>query len=315
MGIYDRDYYREDDRWSNPFARAKGTVFLCLCYVVIFIAQVGTLDARQQWANQQPTGLTAQLQLDVEKVLRGEVWRVFTYAFVHHPSFPFQAVITIIFLAWIGHHVEDIYGVKEYLSYFFAASLFGGMAYTLVAVLGPGVPPLLGPSGAISAILILYALHYPTRTINVFFFIPVPIWIIVGLYAVHDVAGLAGHGANTSVVAVHIIGAIIAFLHHTYTLRFSNLLPRWNRPTPRRQHNPRLRVYREQPQPEPAATASNAGPMSQPLDGPPVDEHLEAKLDEVLEKVSQHGQDSLTDAERDILKKASEIYKKRRQGP
>jgi hypothetical protein len=44
-----------------------------------------------------------------------------------------------------------------------------------------------------------------------------------------------------------------------------------------------------------------------------MDEHLEAKLDEVLEKVKQHGQDSLSETEREILFRASEIYRKRRQ--
>ena len=43
-----------------------------------------------------------------------------------------------------------------------------------------------------------------------------------------------------------------------------------------------------------------------------VDEHLEAKLDQVLEKVARHGQDSLTESERQILFRASEVYKRRR---
>ena len=47
--------------------------------------------------------------------------------------------------------------------------------------------------------------------------------------------------------------------------------------------------------------------------GRPVDEYLEAKLDQVLEKVSQHGQQSLTAEEREILFRASEIYRRRRK--
>ena len=42
MGIYDRDYYREDSRWSNPFARSQATVFLVLLYCFMFIAQIAT---------------------------------------------------------------------------------------------------------------------------------------------------------------------------------------------------------------------------------------------------------------------------------
>ena len=44
-----------------------------------------------------------------------------------------------------------------------------------------------------------------------------------------------------------------------------------------------------------------------------MDEHLEAKLDEVLEKVKTHGQQSLTDEERAVLFRASAIYRKRRK--
>ena len=43
------------------------------------------------------------------------------------------------------------------------------------------------------------------------------------------------------------------------------------------------------------------------------DEQLEAKLDAVLEKVSKHGQGSLTPEEREILFRASELFKKRRK--
>ena len=68
MGIYDRDYYREDQRWSNPFARSQGTVFLVLLYCFMFIAQVATEDLPRIPA---PGGLTETLQLDVEKVLDG----------------------------------------------------------------------------------------------------------------------------------------------------------------------------------------------------------------------------------------------------
>jgi hypothetical protein len=44
-----------------------------------------------------------------------------------------------------------------------------------------------------------------------------------------------------------------------------------------------------------------------------MDEHLEAKLDVVLEKVKKHGQESLNEDERAILFRASEIYRKRRK--
>ena len=72
----------------------------------------------------------------------------------------------------------------------------------------------------------------------------------------------------------------------------------------RQRSRPRLRVYREE-----------EAPQAAPVAAPPPDmdvEQLEAKLDAVLEKVARQGRDSLTEGERQILLRASEVYKKRR---
>ncbi|HKA08736.1 MAG TPA: rhomboid family intramembrane serine protease [Gemmataceae bacterium] len=309
MGIYDRDYYREDQRWSNPLARSQGTVFLVLLYCFMFIGQIAT------WNNDGPNGggLTQVMELDVNKVLSGEFWRLISYALVHQPWNPFHVLFTLGFLVWIGHQVEDLYGTKEYLAFFALTSFLGGVAYTIVAAFSAEPPVLLGPSGAVTSVLVLFALHYPTR--RFFYF---PIWVIVAFYALVDVAGLTGGHANPAAVAVHLAGAGFAFLYHSYTLRVLNWLPSgWGSgKSVRRVPRPKLRVQREKPEPEPAAatTSATVGAQAQAGgSGGSVNEHLEAKLDEVLAKVAKHGKESLTEPEREILLKASEIYKKRRQ--
>ena len=118
-------------------------------------------------------------------------------------------------------------------------------------------------------------------------------------------------------IAVHLTGAAFALAYHTYTWRILNWLPSFRREgrTVRRQPQPKLRVRRPQPEPEPAATATTLSAGAAKAGAPAClsDEHLEAKLDQVLEKVQKHGKESLTETEREILLKASEIYKKRRQ--
>ena len=84
------------------------------------------------------------------------------------------------------------------------------------------------------------------------------------------------------------------------------------RPRRRRGEEPALRVYRDEP---PDRDDSDDGPEEPaPVPASPkVDEHLEAQLDAVLAKVAAQGQGSLTSAEREILKRASEVYRKRRR--
>lgn len=306
MGIYDRDYYREDSRWSNPFSRSQGTLFLCLVYFFMFVAQMVT-------GGQGQRGFTDAFELNVDQVLRGEVWRVLTYALIHEPGNIYQVVFTIGFLIWIGHQVEDLYGTREYLAYFASTSLLGGIVYTAVgAVMNKDALPLMGPSGGVTSVLILFALHYPSW--RIFWF---PIWLVIAFYAFVDVAALAGGPPTFARVAVHLTGAAFALAYHTYTWRILNWVPSFGRTgrTVRRQPQPKLRVRQPRREPEPAATATtlSAGAANASAPGIPVDEHLEAKLDQVLEKVQKHGKESLTETEREILLKASEIYKKRRQ--
>src|SRR5262249_46310047 len=100
-------------------------------------------------------------------------------------------------------------------------------------------------------------------------------------------------------------GAAFAALYFQMHWRLLSFWPKF-RSWKNQRSRPRLRVFRgdeETREPVPVATVSS---------GRDVDEQLEAKLDAVLEKVARTGQSSLTDAEKQILLRASEIYKKRR---
>jgi hypothetical protein len=71
----------------------------------------------------------------------------------------------------------------------------------------------------------------------------------------------------------------------------------------RRLTRPPLRVYREEEPPTPVTVGATA---------PPDEEQLEAKMDAILEKISRSGKESLTESERQVLLRASEVFKRRR---
>jgi hypothetical protein len=150
----------------------------------------------------------------------------------------------------------------------------------------------------------MYALHYPTRIIYLFFILPVPVWLfVVFLVAMDSFVFLSQLKSQTAVV-VHLSGAAFAFVYYKSQLRMSTMWPDlkgWRSHRAR----PRLRVL--QPDDEGAEPVAVAAPPGQA-----VDEQLEAKVDAVLEKVARHGQASLTTSEREILLRASELYKRRR---
>ena len=104
-------------------------------------------------------------------------------------------------------------------------------------------------------------------------------------------------------VVVHLAGAAFALAYYKLHWRVLDWLPDLRRRLSRTER-PSLRVYRPEEK-EPVAVAAAKGPAA-------MDEHLEAKVDAVLEKVAKSGQASLNDAERRILLRASEIYKRKR---
>ena len=76
---------------------------------------------------------------------------------------------------------------------------------------------------------------------------------------------------------------------------------------------PRLRVLPAVPEGEEDSEDPVGAAVEAPSQPAARDEHFEAKVDAVLEKVSKHGQDTLTPEERALLFQASERYKKRRK--
>jgi membrane associated rhomboid family serine protease len=291
MGIYDREYYRREGPSILGSFSGQGQVckWLILINVVAFLFQLVVV------------GFTQLLELDPTAVQSGEVWRLLTYAFLHDPGQPMHILFNMLFLWWFGKDMEDLYGAREFLAFYLVSAFLGGLAYFAWAVYGHIPVPCIGASGAVTAVMVLFAFHYPRRQIWIWFLLPVPIWAFVAFQVAQDTLLFVGRVPTSTAVTVHLAGAAFALLYHQGHWRLLNWWPNFRL---RQRARPNLRVYRE----EADATAEPLPPAA-PRDA---DEQLEAKLDAVLEKVARFGQASLTEAERQILVRASEVYRRRR---
>jgi membrane associated rhomboid family serine protease len=305
MGIQDRDYYREGSRsLLDAWGRQGAVVWLIIITTVVFFLQSMT-------GPRGPT--TSELcvygQYSRNDILEGEVWRLLTPLFLHASLW--HLFFNMLVLYWAGNRLEDIYGSREIVLFYFAAGLFANGIYLLaqIANLTPQADAI-GASGAVMGVLVLFALHFPNQRVLLFFILPVPVWLLVPLYVLMDVYGALGRAGGIAYFA-HLGGALFGLLYYQSNLRFSGLFARSPR-TAARRSRPTLRLLPVEPEVD-STEPVGAAVESQPRPKEAVDEHLEAKLDRVLEKVSQFGQDSLTSDEREILVKASELYKKRRK--
>jgi rhomboid family protein len=305
MGIYDRDYVRrEGPSFLGSFTeRGRVCLWLVGINVVVFIVQVLTLPTDRADAG----WFTGAFDVDVDHVLHGQVWRLLTYSFLHDPEHVLHIVFNMLFLWWFGSDVEDLYGPHEFLTFYLAASFVGGVGYFLSSwVWMPTAAPCLGASGGVFAVLTLCAFHYPRRVILLFFILPVPIWLFLVISLAGDAYYFLSRINGETAVAAHLGGALFGGLYYRMHWRLLNWLPQlrqlrmWRRQLSR----PRLRVYREEeartPVPVPAAPATAD------------DEQLEAKMDAILEKISRVGKENLTESERQVLIRASEVFRRRR---
>jgi membrane associated rhomboid family serine protease len=316
MGIYDRDYYRNEGPGFLASITEHGKVckWLILINVILFVfqlltrAQFPTDDGLQTPTNIEdllPVGwLTKVLWLDVNRVLHGEVWRLLTYGFVHDEFSMWHIVFNMIFLWWFGSDVEDLYGPREFLAVYLTSIVLGGVAFVIGNLLKMPGQFCLGASGGVMTVMVLSALHYPNRIIMLFYFLPVPIWIFVLFVVAKDLYPLlSGTPTSTAVLA----GAAFGYVYYKMEWRMLNFLPS-PRSWRRQRQRAKLRIFREEEEPQTPVHAIQAkAPTSN------MDEQLEARMDAVLQKVSDHGLESLTEQEREILVRASERMKRKRK--
>lgn len=316
MGIYDRDYYRESSgRWWADFGGQSATFWLVLITSVVFVLQVVTMprgggglgwDTMAQWGD-----------FYLPAIQGGQLWRLITPHFLHGNLW--HVALNMLILYWVGRELEGIYGPREFLAFYLTTALIVSMGKVALGVAGVTNPEghSLGASGPVTAAFIVFACHFPYRTILLFFIIPVPAWLLAVGIVVLDLLGFLGMGEQGIGYSAHLLGAAFAYAYYRFQWRVGGWLDRlagWA-PGSGRRRAPTPRLYVETDEPgeavgartgaQSAATVEGKGPRS-------VDEQLEAKLDHVLEKVSRYGRESLTAEERELLLRASEIYKRRR---
>jgi membrane associated rhomboid family serine protease len=310
MGIYDRDYYRENSRgFLEAWGRQGVTVWLIVINCVVFALQILTADGRD-FAD----SLIGQLMIyDPDAIRRGEVWRLVTSLFLHASLW--HIAFNMLALYFSGAALEELYGGLEFLLLYLCAGVFASLLVLLTQIAADQHYKALGASGAVTAVLVVFAFHYPHRRVNLYFVISMPVWLAVVIYVLLDTVGALGFGPPGIGYVAHLGGALFGLVYYKSGRRISSLIPSRGERAARPVAAPRLRVVPPDPEPTEPPPEEPVGAAVEPASRPSgaSDEPFEAKVDRVLEKVSKHGQESLTPEEREILFKASERYKKRRK--
>jgi membrane associated rhomboid family serine protease len=97
-----------------------------------------------------------------------------TYAFLHANAM--HLLGNMLFLYIFGNNVNDKMGQLGYLAFYLAGGVFAGVAYVLMETAGA---PVIGASGAISAVTGAYLVLFPRSNVTIFYF-----WYFFGTYEI-----------------------------------------------------------------------------------------------------------------------------------
>jgi membrane associated rhomboid family serine protease len=104
-------------------------------------------------------------------VIRGWVWQLFTYMFVHGSWS--QIFVNMLGLFIFGTQVERRIGTGEFLLYYFITGTLAGLvSFVAYFFTGSIYTPLLGASGALFAVELAFAAFYPDAMIYIWGIIP-----------------------------------------------------------------------------------------------------------------------------------------------
>ena len=228
----------------------------------------------------------------------------FTYTLLHQNFLHLAS--NMLFLYIFGNNVNDKMGGIGYLGFYLAGAVFSGVGYAATST-----QPVIGASGAVSAVTGAYMVLFPRANVTLLYYflyvgvIEIPSLWVIGFYFLKDLF-LNFSEAPTGVAHMaHLSGTVFGFVV-TFALLYFHLLPRdhfdvvalvkqWNR---RRQFRDlTAKGY------DPFAYAAKAPPekrLPQPSD--PQQEQIRDLRGRIGDAVAQH----------DLIK-ASELYLRLRE--
>jgi len=155
-------------------------------------------------------------------VMRGAVWQLLTYSFLHAGFFHWFGNMLGIWM--FGSALERTWGTRRFLE-LFGLGVFGGAATTVlisyIGVLGSPYVPTVGASAGDFAILAAYAMIFGETEIFMF---PWPVlikakYVVLILTVVTVIFAVAG-GGNVAYVA-HLGGLLFGYIYVRFVVRRS----------------------------------------------------------------------------------------------
>jgi membrane associated rhomboid family serine protease len=227
-------------------------------------------------------------------------WSIFTYAFCH--SSILHILFNLIMLNFAGRLFLIFFNQKQLLSLYFVGSLFAGIVFLLSYMFFPALAnvntALVGASASVMALLFATVSYSPLMNIRLLLFGNVKLWHIALVLIVIDLFQLPME--NTGGHLAHIGGAIFGYIYIRLLKKgtdicnwFTLIIDAFSSIFVKRKSKPFKKVHR-----------TFKAPVEKRASKIVTKDKVQQQIDEILDKISQSGYDSLSSAEKEFLFKA-----------
>jgi len=293
--LADRQYMREPTgRW-----RFSATVWMVIILVIAFILQQ-TIPLRIQ---------DRYLALSLEGLKHGYVWQLLSFQFMH--ATPLHLIFNGFTLWMFGREVEEVLGKSRFLTLYFLSGAIGGLVQALLALISYKLfgGSVVGASAGIFGVVAAFTMIAPNRmlTMLLFFVLPITIraQILLWLETAAAVLGMflpnffGAHIAN----AAHLGGILTGVAFMKFSLSSASEGD-WSPFESKRRKRELIKAVSIKIPKWPHGPTENTGEVTH-------EEFISREVDPILDKISQHGIQSLTEHERKVLEAARKKMAKR----
>ena len=232
-------------------------------------------------------------------------WTIITYAFLH--SGIRHILFNMILLYFCGRLFLTFLTEKRLVTVYLLGAIFGALVYMLSYNLFPafnsiGPSYLVGASASVMAILIATASYAPQMSVRLFIIGNVKLWWIAAFFVVVDIIQIPMGNAGGHLA--HLGGALFGYIYSTQLKKGNDIGVSFEKFT-----EGTAQVFSKKKK-TPLKTVHRSGhPPSSNISKPPrrntprttVKHTSQQQIDEILDKISKSGYESLTKEEKDFL--------------
>lgn len=217
-------------------------------------------------------------------------WTLITYAFIHQRLF--HILSNLLVLYYIGNLFLNFYSKKQFINFYFLGAIVGGLVFLLnYYITGKTGGSLAGASAAVTTIFVAIATKIPRYSLQLRFIGSVELWVLAAIWVVLSILQLVNID-NGGAIA-HLGGALFGFVY-AKQLDKGNDIGKWfegfldyftNLLKPKKKKSTLKTVYKSKKR-----TNSST-----------VEKSKQRKIDDILDKISKSGYETLTQEEKDFL--------------